>query len=52
MSVDVLTEITISRPVETVAGYAADPSNAPSWYVNIESVEWQTPPRVQHGSLK
>ena len=48
--VDVLTEITIDRPVDVVAGYAADPANAPEWYVNIESVEYLTPPPAQVGS--
>ena len=50
MTVDVLTEITIDRPVDAVARYAADPTNAPEWYVNIESVEWQTPPPAVVGS--
>jgi uncharacterized membrane protein len=50
MAVDVLTEITIHRPVEVVAGYAADPSHAPLWYRNIESVDWQTEPPVRVGS--
>jgi len=48
--VDVLTEIEIARPRERVAAYAADPSHAPDWYVNIRSVEWQTPPPVKLGS--
>jgi uncharacterized membrane protein len=50
VAVDVLTEIVIDRPADRVAGYAADPSNAPEWYVNIESVEWKTAPPVRVGS--
>jgi uncharacterized membrane protein len=49
--VDVVTNIRIERPVEEVGGYAGDPSNAPKWYVNIESVAWKTEPPVQVGSL-
>ncbi len=50
MPVDVVTQLTIGRPVEEVSAYAADPSNAPAWYVNIESVEWKTPPPAKVGS--
>jgi uncharacterized protein YndB with AHSA1/START domain len=50
MAVDVTVETRIDRPVEDVAAFAGDPGNAPSWYVNIESVRWQTPPPVQVGS--
>jgi uncharacterized membrane protein len=50
VAVDVLTEIVIERPCEAVASYAANPDNAPAWYVNIRSVEWQTQPAVSVGS--
>ena len=50
MPVDVLTEIEIKRPRPEVAGFVGDPDNAPSWYENIVSVEWQTPEPVAVGS--
>jgi uncharacterized membrane protein len=50
VAVDVTTSTVIDRPVEDVAAYAADPSNAPTWYANIESVAWITPPPLQVGS--
>jgi hypothetical protein len=48
--VDVVTEATINRPIDVVAAYAADPSNAPEWYRNIVLVDWKTPPPVRLGS--
>ena len=50
MAVDVLVETTIGRSVTVVAAFAGDPTNAPQWYANIESVVWQTPPPVGVGS--
>jgi uncharacterized membrane protein len=50
MKVDVSNEIVIQRPLTEVAEYAANPANAPSWYVNIKAVEWKTPPPAQVGS--
>ncbi|MGG1676984.1 SRPBCC family protein [Neobacillus sp. NRS-1170] len=48
--VDVFTEIKIQRPVDQVSGYATNPDNAPEWYVNIQSAEWQTPQPLKVGS--
>ncbi len=48
--VDVLTEIEIARTPADVAAFAREPDNAPAWYVNIKSVEWQTEPPVAVGS--
>src|SRR4051812_45196418 len=48
--VDVLTETVIRRPLAEVAAFAGDPTHAPEWYVNIDSVEWRTPPPVTVGS--
>ncbi len=50
MAVDVVTEIVINVPRLQLAAYVCEPSNAPNWYVNIESVEWKTQPPVELGS--
>ena len=49
MAVDVLTDVVIDRPCDQVAAYAADPSNAPNWYGNIDSVVWRTEPPLRVG---
>jgi hypothetical protein len=50
MSVDVQTQIVVQRPRMAVAEFASNPEHAPEWYVNIDSVEWQTDPVVAVGS--
>jgi hypothetical protein len=50
VTVEVVTETVINRPVGEVSAYATDPTNAPAWYANIESIEWKTPPPAQIGS--
>jgi uncharacterized membrane protein len=50
MAVDVETATDIARPRAEVAAYACDPGNAPEWYENIKSVEWETEPPVSVGS--
>jgi uncharacterized membrane protein len=48
--VDVVTEITINCPISLVSEYAANPDNAPEWYINIDSAEWRTPKPLTLGS--
>jgi uncharacterized protein YndB with AHSA1/START domain len=47
---DVTTSTVINRPVDVVAAYATDPDNAPEWYANIASIEWESHPPLQLGS--
>jgi uncharacterized membrane protein len=48
--VDVVTKRNIHSPLERVAEYAANPDNAPEWYVNIQSAEWKTEKPLSVGS--
>jgi uncharacterized membrane protein len=47
---DVTTSTVINRPIDVVANYATDPDNAPEWYANIASIEWESQPPLQIGS--
>lgn len=49
--VDVITEIKIECSLDQVSEYTANPDNAPEWYVNISSAEWQTKKPLTIGSL-
>lgn len=40
----------IARPRAEVAAFAAEPSNAPRWYVNIQAAEWRTEPPLALGA--
>jgi hypothetical protein len=50
VAVDVVTSITIERPRDEVAAYAADPDHATAWYENIKEVTWETSPPLEVGS--
>jgi hypothetical protein len=47
---DVVTSTLIEQPLTVVTDYVTDPDNAPEWYENIVSIEWETAPPVQLGS--
>lgn len=48
--VHIITQIDIDAPIEKVSTFAADPDQAPKWYINIKSVEWVTPRPLAIGS--
>jgi uncharacterized membrane protein len=50
VSVDVAVQAEIARPRAAVAAFAGDPTNAPTWYANIDAVEWLTEPPLRVGS--
>jgi uncharacterized membrane protein len=50
MKVDITTEALIERPRDDVSSYSGDPTNAPQWYSNIDSVDWKTQPPIRIGS--
>lgn len=50
MTLDVQVETVIDRPRDEVAAYTGEPTNAPKWYTNIDSVVWNTEPPMRIGS--
>ena len=50
MAVEVETSIDIECPRAVVAAYVSNPDNAKEWYVNIKSVDWETPRPAVVGS--
>lgn len=50
MSVDITATVVIEQPIESVAAFAGDPSNAPQWHRRIVRAEWQTEPPIALGS--
>jgi hypothetical protein len=50
MAVDVLSETVIACLRREGAAFAAEPDNAPKWYVNIKSAAWVTEPPLRVGS--
>ena len=50
MIVDVAATTVIERPIDDVAAFAGDPSNAPKWYRRISTAEWETEPPMALGS--
>ena len=50
MHLDVENSVVIHRSVADVSRYSADPDNAPLWYENIKSVEWNTPRPMKVGA--
>ena len=50
MVLDVATRVVIERPRDDVAAFSANPDNAPAWYANIKSVDWESAPPLRVGS--
>jgi hypothetical protein len=50
VGVDVVTRIVIEQPAGVVSAFAANPDNAPVWYENIKSIEWESAPPLRVGS--
>lgn len=50
MPVCVAVETKIAAPASKIAAFAGNPDNAPKWYVNIKSAEWQTAPDLKVGA--
>ena len=50
VAVDVQTSIEIDCPRAVVSAFVSNPDNATRWYVNIKSINWESPPPAVVGS--
>jgi uncharacterized membrane protein len=50
MEIDVAETVVIERPLHEVAGYAGDPSHAPTWQGWTDEAVWHTEPPIRLGS--
>jgi uncharacterized membrane protein len=50
MSIDIIAEVAIGRPVAEVAAYTIDPANDPTWIGGVREVRMETPPPLRVGS--
>jgi hypothetical protein len=50
VAVDVETSIEIECPRSMVAAFVSNPDTATQWYVNIQSITWETTPPAVVGS--
>lgn len=50
MTIDAVAEVTIARPRDEVAAFAADPERMPLWRRGLKWIEWQGEPGVRVGA--
>jgi uncharacterized membrane protein len=50
MTIDISETVVIECPIEAVAMFSGDPSNAPAWCRRVIAAEWHTEPPVALGS--
>lgn len=50
MTIDAVAEVTIARPRDEVAAFAADPERMPLWRRGLKWIEWQGEPGLRVGA--